>query len=278
MNASDTEVTGHYVTIDGTRTFYDACGTQGPPILCLHPAGTSSMQFYDFIQAISRRGFRAVAIDLPGHGKSYPKDWEPIRSIPEYAAFVRRFLHEVFPGERVIVCGAAIGGAIALELAATHSEDLLAAVAMETTAKPEGEQFTQFCLWWENPHAMPSWRDLSERVAMSGIYGLTGDRLKEFRWQHRYSAQEVSTADLLCWARHDVRDRLGSIACPVLMVKGEADYWVPESGLDAIVAAVPHGLAEKLIVPKMGHYPMIEDPDGLATLLLDFLTRSLSRR
>lgn len=273
MSGPILDVMGHYAVVQGTRVFYDQCGTEGPLIVCLHPAGTSSMQYFEFIQVMSRRGFRAVAIDLPGHGKSYPLGWEPTRSMRAYADFVREFVNVVFPDERPIICGGAIGGGIALEIAVDHPDLVLAALALDVVAAPEGEQFSQYCDWWENPHAMPGWRDLSERVAMSGVHGVTGERLKEFRWQHRYCAQEVSTADLLCWAHHDVRARLGNIACPVLVFKGEADYWVPEQALDWMVAKIPGGLAEKAIGPGMGHYAMFEEPEGLAAIIVDFLRR-----
>ncbi|WP_437773451.1 alpha/beta fold hydrolase [Arthrobacter sp. KNU40] len=273
MTGNLPEVTGHYVVIDKTRVYYDQCGSEGPVILCIHPGGTNSMQFYEFIQVMAGRGFRAIAIDLPGHGKSYPIDWQPVRSMHDYAEFMRKFLRIVFPDDKPIVCGAAVGGGIALELAVDHPDEILAALVLDITAAPEGDQFTRYCHWWESPHAMPSWRDFAERVAMSGVYGVSGDRLQEFRWQHRYCAQEVGTADLQCWATHDVRARLGNVACPLLVFKGEADYWVPEEGLDAIVAAVPNGLAEKAIGRGMGHYASFEAPEAMATIVIDFLHR-----
>jgi 3-oxoadipate enol-lactonase/4-carboxymuconolactone decarboxylase len=186
---------------------------------------------------------------------------------------MRKFLRQVLPNDKAIVCGGAICGGIALELAVDHSEEIRAVIALDVTAAPDCEQFSQFCGWWENPHAMPSWRDFGERVGMSGLYNVTGDRLQKFRWEHRYCAQEIGTADLLCWANHDVRSRLHQIACPVLAFKGEADYWVPEEGLDEIVATVPNGLAEKAIGPEMGHYAMFEAPEALAGIVIDFLRR-----
>lgn len=275
MNNFSPEVTGHYAVVENTRVFFDKCGDNGPVLVCLHPAGTNSMQFYSFIQEISKYGFRAIAVDLPGHGKSYPKNWEPIRSISEYATFMLNFIHEVLPDEKPIMCGAAIGGAIALEMATKYSDDILGAIAMETMAAPEGPQFSSNCKWWEHPHSMPGWRDLAERVAISGTFGLEGDKLREFRWQHRYCAQEVSTADLTCWATHDVRAYLGQINCPVLMVKGESDYWVPESSIDDLISKAPEGMVEKLIAPGMGHYPMVEAPAELAKQLQDFLERRI---
>jgi pimeloyl-ACP methyl ester carboxylesterase len=51
----------------------------------------------------------------------------------------------------------------------------------------------------------------------------------------------------LCFGRHDVRNKLKDVRCPVLVFKGEADYFIPDEMLDEVVEGVPDGLAEKCI-------------------------------
>jgi pimeloyl-ACP methyl ester carboxylesterase len=267
------EVVGRYVTVDGTRTYIDQCGDTGPTILCIHTAGACSLQCFDFIQAMAQRGFRALAIDLPGHGKSYPIDWQPVRHSHEYAEFVWKVIKTICPVEKAIVCGSAVGAAIALDLACHHSDDLLALVSLEGLPVAEGDQFTRYCEWWEHPHSAPGWRDMIERVGMSGLHGMPPESVEELRWLHRYCAQEVGTGDLQCWVNHDVREKLKNISCPTLAFKGQADYWIPEDALDFIVSEVPGGLAEKAIGPGMGHFPMFERPEALADILVDFFRR-----
>jgi pimeloyl-ACP methyl ester carboxylesterase len=270
------EVFGRYAMVDGTRVYYDQCGETGPSILCIHTAGACSLQFFQFIQLMAQRGYRAMALDLPGHGKSYPINWEPTRTAHDYAEFIWKLTKVVCPNERPIIVGSSAGGAITLDLACHHSEDLAAIVALEGLPAAEGEQWTRYCTWWEHPHSVPGWRDIMERVAMSGVYGLSEEGIQELRWQHRYCAQEIGTGDLQCWASHDVRDKLQNISCPTLSFKGEADYWVPEEKLDFLVSQIPNSLAEKVIGPGMGHYPMVERPDAVAELVAAFLQRRLS--
>ena len=49
----------------------------------------------------------------------------------------------------------------------------------------------------------------------------------ELRWQHR-GPQVSAVGDLVAWATHDVRGLLGAVECPMLVVCGEDDFWVPK--------------------------------------------------
>jgi pimeloyl-ACP methyl ester carboxylesterase len=54
---------------------------------------------------------------------------------------------------------------------------------------------------------------------------------------------------------------------------GEADIFLAEELLDLTIAEIPDGLSEKVIGKKMGHYPMFEQPEALAQIVMDFLQR-----
>jgi len=62
---------------------------------------------------------------------------------------------------------------------------------------------------------------------------------------------------------------LGSVACPTLVVHGEADRAVPLELAEQIVAAMPNARLE--VVPRGGHRPDIRTPELVNPLLLEFL-------
>jgi pimeloyl-ACP methyl ester carboxylesterase len=263
------EIIGHYVSVDGTRIYYEECG-EGVPLFCIHTAGACSIEYYEFLPIMAERGFRAIAVDLPGHGKSYPVNGEPFRVMHEYAEFVWQIINVVCDDKPVVV-GCSIGGNMVTDLACHHSEEMHAALALEGAAFTP--TFPNVNLY-EHPHACPSWRDLMERAADASLYRpISEERRQEVRWMHRYAPQEIATGDLQCWVNHDVRDKLDQVSCPLLIFKGEADYYLPEQLLDDTVAGVRDGLAEKVVGKEMGHYPMFEQPGKLADICLDFLTR-----
>ena len=264
------EIIGRYVTVDGTRIYYEQCG-QGTPLFCIHTAGACSIEYYEFLPEMARRGFRAIAIDLPGHGKSYPVNWEPFRQMHAYAEFVWKIAKAVCGNEKPVILGCSIGGNMTVDLACHHSAEMLAALALEGAAHTP--TFPDLRIY-EHPHAAPGWRDMMERAAISSLYyPVEESKVVETRWMHRYCSQEIAVADLECWANHDVRSKLKDVVCPIMIFKGEADYYLPEHLLDATVAGISKGLAEKVIGARMGHYPMFEQPKDLAQICCDFLDR-----
>lgn len=264
------EITGRYITVDGTRIFYEECGT-GTPVFCIHTAGACSIEYYEFMPALAQHGYRVIAVDLPGHGKSYPVNWEPFRRMHDYAEFTWKIAKAVCGSEKPIILGTSIGGDMTVDLAAHHSEEMLAALALEGAAYTP--TFPDIRIY-EDPHACPGWRDEMERAAISSLYyPVDKEKVVETRWMHRYAPQEIAVADLECWANHDVRSGLKNITCPIMIFKGEADYYVPDELLQATVDDIADGLAEFIVGPRMGHYPMFEQPEELTEICMDFLKR-----
>ena len=116
MGQNDVEVVGHYVSVEGTRMYYDECG-QGIPLVCIHTAGACSLEWYDFLRIMAHNGFRAIAVDLPGHGKSYPVKWQPFRNMRDYAAFTWKIIQAICRGEKPVVTGSSLGGNMATDIA-----------------------------------------------------------------------------------------------------------------------------------------------------------------
>lgn len=260
-------IIGHYVSIDGTRTFFDECGT-GTPIVCVHTAGSDSREYMYMLPLLAEQGFRAIAVDLPGHSRSYPAGWQPTRTIHDHAEFVHRFYQDVC-GEKGVMLGCSIGGDVAVDLAAHHSRDYLAIIAMEgaawTPTFPNPGEL-------ERPSWVPSWRDLMERAAIASLNrNCPPEKVEELRWQHR-GAQESASGDLQGWATHDVRGKLSDVACPVLLIKGMDDFWLPTE-LVELTAAEIGDKAEVELLEGIGHYPMFEDPARITQLTVDFVRK-----
>ena len=269
MNEDNTKITGHYKIIDGTRIYYESCGN-GIPFVCIHTAGACSMEFHEFMSIMATKGFRAIAIDLPGHGKSYPVNWQPFRVMHEYAEFVWKIIKAICLDEKPIISGCSIGGNMVTDMACYHSENLRAALAFEGAALTPFYELDAY----EEPHACPGWHSIMERAALSSSYQpMAAEKAVELRWLHRYSSQEVAIGDMLCWANHNVLDKMKNVKCPYLVVMGEADIFLAEELLDLTIAEIPNGLGEKAIGKKMGHYPMFEQPEALAQIVMDFLHR-----
>jgi pimeloyl-ACP methyl ester carboxylesterase len=106
------------VAARGARIRFVEAGN-GPPLVLLHDYLSSHLAWEDVLPRLSER-FRVIAPDLPGFGESEKPS--PSRYRYDFDAFCESIVDLVAAVGlgRVSLCGHAMGGAVALTLAATH--------------------------------------------------------------------------------------------------------------------------------------------------------------
>lgn len=260
-----TDLTGRYVEVDDTRTYYETAGDPADQaVVLIHTAGADGRQWRYVAPALADRGYHVVVPDLPGHGKSYPSDWAPNETIEEHADAVWGLI-ETLDLDGPVVGGCSVGGDTTLSLAIDHAADLTAAVAMEGAGRTRGAQLGRL----SHPHALPAWQDVLEYSVVDAVGRSCPDGHRtELAWQHR-SAHEIATNDLQAWADFDRVDELERADCPVMLVRGESDYFVQDDVFDETVARLPD--VEPVVLSEVGHYPMMEAPDRVTELIDEFL-------
>ena len=116
--AGASEVRTRVVTLnDGLRLRVAESGAgDAPPVLLLHGWGASIYMWRDWFAPLVAKGYRAIAVDLPGHGLSDKPDDAAIYHLAPLMQVVRELL-DVERLERVDVVAQSMAGTIALELA-----------------------------------------------------------------------------------------------------------------------------------------------------------------
>jgi len=120
----------HYHDVDGLRLARLDEG-DGPPVVLFHGEPTWSFLWRKVIPPVRDAGFRCVAPDLPGFGRSdKPKDlgWY---SYDRHVEVMARLLEELDIRDATVVVHD-WGGAIGLRLAVEHPERISRFVAMDT--------------------------------------------------------------------------------------------------------------------------------------------------
>ena len=88
----------------------------GTPIVFLHGVGNTGAMWRHHMDALV--GYRSLAPDLPGHGRSRSVTWDSREHTAERIAR----LIEALPGGRTHLVGLSLGGSVALQLLADHPE------------------------------------------------------------------------------------------------------------------------------------------------------------
>ena len=123
------------------RIFVEEAG-RGIPLLCLHTAGADSRQYRHVLNdaGVTDR-FRAVAFDLPYHGRSAPPDGWWLKKYRLTTASYLEMIRTVWLTlglERPVVMGCSMGGAIVLKIAAEFQDALTGIVGLESSAYAPG--------------------------------------------------------------------------------------------------------------------------------------------
>lgn len=106
---------------DGNTIVYADLGpTDGPVVVLVHGMVSDSSTWSRPAQLLATRGYRVIAPDLLGHGRSSkPADGGYL--LPDFAASLSRLLTELNTGP-VTLAGHSLGGAIAMQLTHDHPE------------------------------------------------------------------------------------------------------------------------------------------------------------
>ncbi|HEY2206561.1 MAG TPA: alpha/beta hydrolase [Pseudonocardia sp.] len=259
--------TARYLELDGAEVFVELAG-EGTPVLCLHTAGQSGVQWRGVTAGLAARGHHVVVPDLPGHGRSEPAPGGPVTDLGEYAAWCLRLLDRLELA-RPYVVGCSIGGKIALDLACRASDRLAGVVALAADA------------WTgDRPPERGLRRELADVAAPSrtdrtylGTLAVLGRSVPAARAEliatmHRREDPAVSTSDLIGWTTHDLRERLPDVRCPVHLVVGADDLWLDVPAVRWAAERIPG--ARCTVLNGIGHYPM-EEIDGFDERLAGWL-------
>lgn len=148
---------------------------EGRPLILLHQAPMASGQFDNVMVPLARRGFRAIAIDMPGFGMSDPTPDTP--TVGDYARVVPAVLDHLGL-ERAAVLGHHTGALAATEAAILYPQRVSALIINGPllVTEEERDKFRQNLHQWElgyvaRPHAahMVELFDIRDRMAGGSI-------------------------------------------------------------------------------------------------------------
>ena len=110
----------------------------GPPLILVHGFDSSCLEFRRLGPALAALGREAYAVDVLGWGFSDLSPGVKTFGADAKVAALEGFVSSLGSAEGVVVVGASLGGAAAIELAAARPEDVVAAVLIDAQGFVDG--------------------------------------------------------------------------------------------------------------------------------------------
>ncbi len=279
---------------DGVELTADIFGPdEAPPVLLLHGGGQTRHAWANTGRALASAGWRAIALDLRGHGDS---DW-PVSGeydLEHFAADLQVVIREL--GRPPAVVGASLGGMMALTAQRLSETQLYSAVVLvDITPRMESagvERIVGFMM--AHPAGFASLEQAADAIAAyrpnkprpADLSGLerTLRQTSDGRWHWRWDARFLTTkfqatqdgVEALDSKRELMEERLLAgarrVAVPTLLVRGALSDIVAPEGVAAFLEAVPH--ADYVDVEDAGHMVSGDQNDAFTTAVIDFLKRT----
>jgi magnesium chelatase accessory protein len=265
-----------FVTAGGYRWHVQQLG-EGPVCLLIHGTGAATHSWRDVMPKLATE-FRVIALDLPGHGFTRPNFGQK-PNLPSLSRAIGALLDTLAVQPELIV-GHSAGVALAAQVMMDRQLSVpLVGFAPALMPFPglAARLFPQLAkMLFTNPLVS---------IIVSRLLAPRGETAK-FLARATGSRIDAATTDYYArlfgksghcdgairmmanWRLEPLRDRLGELTSPVLLLHPDRDTAIPLSAVNAAAALIPGCTVRRL--PALGHLAHEEDPALAATLIMEW--------
>ena len=260
------------LTPEPIPTTYALSGVGLAPLLLLHGFDSSLLEFRRLLPALALHR-QTWALDLLGFGFS-DRRLSPSLSPAAIKTHLYSFWQQ-WIGSPVVLVGASMGGAAALDFAATYPAAIAALVLIDSAGFAAGPAMDKIMV--------PPLDRLATAFLRNGWVRRNISRQAYYdRTLVTADAQICASLHLECpdWQRGLIRftqsggyslpaEQIASLTCPTLILWGEQDRILGTQDAQRFHQAIAG--SQLRWIPQCGHVPHLEQPQAVARALGDFL-------
>jgi len=253
-------------TLSRMEMAYSDEGT-GPALVFIHGlGGRASNWFYQ--QQYYKAQYRIICLDLPGHGSSTGIEL-PFRHFPET---VLDLLDELGV-TRFALVGLSTGARVAFTIAAIRQQAVVCLTAINTfvnlTPSDRTARYAIYELLLAHDYGQ-RWAD-----ALLREMSISGDSVIARGFRRAAAANDPAFIHRIFheMVSYSQNDELALVACPVQLIRGSLDKFVPRSCADDLSSRLKKVHIDTL--HGLGHLPYLEAPNRFNETLDRFLQSSV---
>jgi pimeloyl-[acyl-carrier protein] methyl ester esterase len=258
----------------GRRIYFEDRRGDGRPVMLIHGWAMSGRVWDTTAAALTRDGHRVITFDQRGCGLS-DKDFDDCTVAASAGDAVA--LSQTLGLEGVVLNGWSLGGAVAVEAAATLGE-ACGGVILTCGASPRYTQAPDF------PHGgtvegVMGVIDALARDRATFLHGVSravcarpvGQPVEDWMWSIFMQSAPCADAGMADLAGVDQRELIAALSAPLLAIVGSADAFTPPEIGEAAARLARDGAVERF--EGCGHAPFLEDYARYIQVTRAFLSR-----
>lgn len=264
-----------FIDVDGVRVHVVDEG-KGAPIVLLH-ASFMELRSWDAVATQLSKDRRVIRLDLLMAGLTGP-DPERRYSVDQNVGILARVADELGLGHFDLL-GTSSGGMVAFRYAAQHPDRvsrlvLVNSAGLPRTAAtdPNRPRGTALQRWIQKHHRSRAfWRESLTKQFTSGV--APDDALigRVYDMNRRQGLREEGELFMRNFRTGDPQAILAKVRAPTLVLWGEGNITLSHLEADVFARWLVSAPVQVLKLPRVGHYPYLEDPAGFTAALEAFL-------
>lgn len=246
--------------VDGSRLYYEECGSGPKAVVLLHDGVVNSAVWDDVWPAFCKQ-FHTIRYDRRGYGRS-PATTKPYFEADDVATLLRD--RKV---SKAALVASSHGGNVALAFALRYPAQVgeLVLIGPEAEGFPYSEHFVMAQMAFQNT------RDPVEvRVQSTYFIAPGNDAAREHLRRLITAAPQDHKHGDMPLPEKPVFPYVRDLRMPTLILVGSADIADNQAVAGALVMEIPG--AARIVVPDTGHLMYLEKPDVFFSLVSQFLT------
>jgi 3-oxoadipate enol-lactonase len=263
------------VVVDGCRLWYEVSGSRdAPPLLLSHCLGASADLWASQLDAFNKH-FRVIRYDTRGHGRSAaPAGPYTLDRLGRDALAVLDAALRLPSGQagltRAHVCGISIGGMTALWLAINASDRVDRIVAANTAARIGTTDLWHARIDQARADGLASLAPGSmTRWFTEAFRGAHAETVSRFQRTMSSGAVEGYIGCACALRDADLRDHIGEITAPTLVITGTHDPSTPPEDGKWLAQHIENS---RLLELPTAHLSNVEQPGTFTRAVSDFLS------
>lgn len=249
------------------------CKGEGRPVILLHGLASSLQNWQSQTIALSKAGYCAHAVDLPGHGESPSPAAVDFYNAETFSSVVKSWIQDLDLQQPPVLIGHSLGGYLSLRYALSHPRTVKGLVLIAPLYSPH-QIYQPLRLLRKRPELGEEVLRLTPEEWINAVYKKLPTRIAGFPPEQRQQiVKDYKRCSPLVMhlpaTLEDLTPLLPTLGLPVQVIWGTNDLTLRPASFERLVKSLPNAVGHP--IRRCGHQPHVSQAEQVNQLLLAFL-------